>query len=78
MNKQVLLSTITNIIAILGLLLITSTQVNAELITELYAGEGFTQKHNANVNLPDAEITGTHNALKFDSAATVGGRAIYS
>jgi opacity protein-like surface antigen len=77
MNKQGNLSTITNIIAMLGLLLITSTQVKAELITEVYGGEGFTQKHNAHVNLPDAGITGTHKALKFDSAATVGGRAIY-
>lgn len=77
MKKQVNLSTITSIIAILVPLLISSTQVNAEWIAELYGGEGFTQKHNAHVNLPNAGITGTHHALQFDSAATIGGRAMY-
>ena len=77
MSKQLHLSAITNTIAILGFLLITTTEVKAELMTELYGGDGFTQKHNASVNLPDAGISGTHKSLKFDSAATIGGRAIY-
>jgi len=77
MSKQVHLLAITNTVAILGILLITSTQAKAELMTELYGGEGFTKNHNASVDLPDAKITGIHNSLKFNSAATIGGRAIY-
>ena len=54
-----------------------SSQVTAEPLIEVYGGNGFTQKHNAHVNLPNAGITGTHEALTFDSAATVGARLAY-
>jgi opacity protein-like surface antigen len=58
-------------------LLITSTQVNAEWIMDLYTGVGFTQPHDAQVNLPDAGITGTHQSLSFDAAPVLGGRIGY-
>lgn len=64
-----------NVISLLMLLI--TTDVRAEFMAEFYGGEGFTGTHNAQVNLPNAEITGTHYALKFDSADTFGGRASY-
>ncbi len=70
-------TSIVKISAILILLLVISPQVKAELTAQLYGGTGFTQKHNASVNLPDANISGTHEALAFDSAAIVGGRGAY-
>ena len=61
----------------MGPVSVAPAQVKAELIAEIYGGNGYTQKHNAHVNLPDAGITATHEALKFDAAATVGGRVLY-
>lgn len=77
MSTHVPFSINTYLMAMLSLPCIPAMQAHAELMTELYGGEGFTQQHNAQVNLPDAGITGTHEALKFDTAATIGGRAIY-
>jgi len=77
MIRQASASMIIGVFAAFVLLLSAPTQVRAELIAELYGGNGFTQKHNAHVNLPDAGITATHEALQFDSAATIGGRVIY-
>ena len=58
-------------------MLLITAEAHAEFHAEIYGGEGLTGSHNAQVNLPDAGITGTHYALKFDSASTVGGRASY-
>ena len=66
-----------NRLSLFFLLSIISTQIKAEFVADLYGGEAFTQKHNAEVNLPDAGIQGTHEALKFDSASTLGVRAAY-
>ena len=63
--------------AFLLLLPISSTQAVAEVVAQLYGGDGFTQKHNAKVNLPEAGISGTHEGLTFDTAATLGGRVAY-
>lgn len=59
------------------LLMFISTQTHAEWLTQFYAGEGFTQKHNAQVNLPDAGLTATHEALAFDNTGAVGIRQSY-
>ena len=77
MLKKMYLSIKRHMAEALVLLLIMSPQVKAETVMAIYGGGGSTQKHNASVNLPDAGITGTHHALTFDSAATVGGRFAY-
>lgn len=77
MQRQLYTTLIKNRGVVFALLLMIVPQVNAEVVVNLYGGSGFTQKHNANVNLPDAGISGTHKALQFDTAATVGGRAAY-
>ena len=77
MQRQPYATLIKNRGVVFALLLMIVPQVNAEVVVNLYGGTGFTQKHNANVNLPDAGISGTHKALQFDTAATVGGRAAY-
>jgi hypothetical protein len=65
--KRIQTSIIANITAALIVLLIISPQARAEFVAGLYGGNSFTQKHNASVNLPDAGITGTHQALAFGS-----------
>lgn len=59
-------------------LLSISTQVSAgDWVTELYAGSAWTKKHNAHVQLPQAQISAIHEALSFDSAAVIGIRESY-
>lgn len=77
MQRQPYATLIKNRVVVFVLLLMIVPQVNAELVVNFYGGTGFTQKHNANVNLPDAGISGTHEALEFNTAATIGGRAVY-
>jgi opacity protein-like surface antigen len=62
---------------LLAILLIAPTQVKAEWTADLYTGMGFTQPHDAQVNLPDFGMTGTHEDLKFDNSALLGARAGY-
>lgn len=68
---------ICNVLLFLVALCITSTKAQAEWVGELYSGVGYTQNHNAHVNLPDAGITAVHESLKFDSATLLGGRGGY-
>lgn len=60
-----------------GCLMLSSFQLKADIALQLYGGRGFTGKHNADVNLPEAGIHATHERLSFDSATTVGGRITY-
>lgn len=80
-NKREFMSRINRLLPISKIILILLLQLavdaRAEFITQLYGGEGFTKHHNATVTLPEAGITGTHYALKFDSAAIAGGRVSY-
>lgn len=65
-------------ILFLACLLTISLPVNAdEWWTQLYAGAGLTEKHNAHVELPQAGISGVHKQLCFDSAALIGIRESY-
>lgn len=68
---------ISNVAVVLFALLIIPTQVKAEWTTDVYSGIGLTQNHDAQVNLPDAGITGTHESLKFDSSLIIGARGTY-
>lgn len=77
MIKKVYRAKISNVL-ILYTLSIVSTEVRAdEWLTQFYIGDAFTQKHDAQVNLPDAGISATHKALAFDSAIMIGLRETY-
>ncbi len=65
------------LLATLVVLFFLSISASAELTAQIYGGTSFALNHDANVNLPDAGITGTHESLAFDSATTAGGRVAY-
>ena len=68
---------IINYLALLAILLIAPFQAKAEWVIDAYSGMGLTQPHDAQVNLPDAGISGTHENLKFDASLLIGAHGGY-
>lgn len=63
---------------LVAFMLIVSTQgIAGEWLTQIYGGNGWTEKHNAYVVLPDAGISAIHEQLCFDSAPILGIRESY-
>lgn len=65
------------LILILGMLFICKQGYAGEWLSQLYGANVWTKKHDSDVNLPDAGITGTHQGLRFDSATMLGIRQSY-